>query len=226
MPDRIVRAGILTSDAVNRLSPSGEVFYRRLLSVVDDYGRYDGRTEIVRAVLYPLRLERVSSSDIGKWIRETEEAALVRRYLADGKPYLEVVKFGQKIRSKSRWPNPPAIADKCRQVPADVPVVVDECVDEVSVEPVGSPPPVALLEIPLVGGSQMPVTEGMVREWGGAFPAVDVLQQLREMRAWCLANPSKCKTARGAPGFIVRWLAKEQDRGGGKSSSGSLPSYT
>lgn len=124
MPDRIVRTGILTSDAVNRLSLGGEVFYRRLMSVVDDHGRYDGRTEILRAVLYPLRLQAVSSPDIGKWIRETEEAGLVRRYLVEQKPFLEVVKFGQKIRSRSKWPDPPTSADSCLQVPADVPVVV------------------------------------------------------------------------------------------------------
>jgi hypothetical protein len=131
VPDRIVRVGILTSDAVNRLTLGAEVFYRRLMNVVDDHGRYDGRTEILRAVLYPLRLERVSGPDIGKWIRETEEAALVRQYLVEGKPFLEIVKFGQKIRSRSKWPDPPASADSCQQLPADVPVVVDVvvCVD-------------------------------------------------------------------------------------------------
>ena len=124
MPDRIIRAGILTSDAVNTLSWGAEVFYRRLISVVDDYGRYDGRTAVLRAVLYPLQVNKVSESDIGKWILETGEAALVRRYAVADKPYLEVVKFGQKIRSKSRWPDPPTSADNCQQAPAIVPVVV------------------------------------------------------------------------------------------------------
>lgn len=129
MPDRIVRVGILTSDAVDRLSLGAEVFYRRLMNVADDHGRYDGRIEILRAVLYPLRLERVSSSDIGKWIRETEEAALVRQYHVGGKPYLEIVKFGQKVRSRSKWPDPPSTANGCGQLPADVPVVVGVSVD-------------------------------------------------------------------------------------------------
>jgi hypothetical protein len=124
MPDRIVRAGILTSEGVNTLSSAGEVFYRRLMSVVDDHGRYDGRTAILRAVLYPLQLAKVSEPDIGKWILETEEAALVRQYTVGGKPYLEIVKFGQKIRSKSKWPDPPTSADSCQQPPANVPVVV------------------------------------------------------------------------------------------------------
>ena len=46
------------------------------------------------------------------------------------------------------------------------------------------------------------------------YPAVDVIQQLRNMRGWLDANPAKRKTKRGINAFIVRWLAKEQDKGG------------
>jgi DNA-binding Lrp family transcriptional regulator len=125
VPDRIIRVGILTSDAVNSLSWAGEVFYRRLMSVVDDFGRYDGRASVLRAALYALKVDRVSEPDIGKWIRECEEAGLVRRYTVDSKPFLEVTKFGQKVRAKfSKWPDPPTYADTCQQVLADAPVVV------------------------------------------------------------------------------------------------------
>ena len=37
----------------------------------------------------------------------------------------------------------------------------------------------------------------------------------RKMRAWSLANPNQRKTARGVNAFIVRWLSREQDKGGG-----------
>jgi uncharacterized phage protein (TIGR02220 family) len=131
MPDRIVRAGILTSDRVNALSWAGEVFYRRLMSVVDDFGRYDGRLSVIRGAIYSLKLDRVSDSDIGKWIRECEEAGLVRRYTVEDKPFIELPKFGQKIRAKfSKWPDPPTSANTCQQVSANVPVVVSVVVDE------------------------------------------------------------------------------------------------
>lgn len=106
MPDRIIRMGILTSEAVNTLTWPAETFYRRLMSVVDDYGRYDGRIAILRAALYPLKLETVSSSDIGKWIRECVEAALVRFYCVESRDYLELSKFRQRIQGKSKWPEP------------------------------------------------------------------------------------------------------------------------
>lgn len=128
MPDRILRAGILTSDAVNQLSWAAEVFYRRLMSVVDDYGRYDGRPSILRATIYPLKLDNVSEPDVVKWIRETEEAGLVRGYVVSGKRYIEVLKFDQRLRAKvSKWPPPPAVDEQAASsangrghLPADV----------------------------------------------------------------------------------------------------------
>ena len=39
MPSRILREGINTSPKVNALSPMAELFYRRLMTVADDYGR-------------------------------------------------------------------------------------------------------------------------------------------------------------------------------------------
>ncbi len=127
MPDRIVRAGILTSDPVNELSWAAEVFYRRLFSVVDDFGRYDARPSILRSHLYPLKVDRVSDSDVGKWLTECVNAGLVRAYQVSGRPFLEVHKFQQRVRAeKSKWPTP---ADIGGQVSADAAVFVDVFVD-------------------------------------------------------------------------------------------------
>ena len=67
--------------------------------------------------------------------------------------------------------------------------------------------------IPLQDGSEYQVKRKELDEWKKAFPAVDVEQELREMRAWCLANPTLRKTPRGVKRFINTWLSKEQDKG-------------
>ncbi len=118
MPDRILRAGIISSDDVNKLSWAGEVFYRRLMSVVDDFGRYDARPSVLRADLYKLRLDKVSESDVVKWMDECSKAGLVRFYDVDGKSFLEVQKFNQRLRAmKSKYPAP---ADIRGHLTADV----------------------------------------------------------------------------------------------------------
>jgi hypothetical protein len=107
MPTRILRDGILTSERVNELGAVEEVFYRRLMSVVDDHGRFYGNPALIRAACFPLKLDKVSDSDIGKWLLVTEKAGLVRQYLAtDGKRYLQLIDFGQRVQAKSKFPSP------------------------------------------------------------------------------------------------------------------------
>lgn len=125
MPTRLIREGILTSEPVNSLSWAEEVFYRRLLSVVDDFGRYYASPKLLRAACYPLHIDKVSDSDIGKWLAACATAALVRVYPAeDGKSYIEVQRFNQQVRAKaSKFPQPQAIDSTCiadaKQVQAD-----------------------------------------------------------------------------------------------------------
>ena len=71
----------------------------------------------------------------------------------------------------------------------------------------------AVVRLPLSDGSKYGVRSADVAEWEKAYPAVDVLLELQQMRSWCLANPRQCKTRRGVKRFIVNWLAKEQDKG-------------
>lgn len=107
MSDRIVRSGILKSEKVNSLSWEAEVFYRRLFSVVDDFGRYEANPSILRADLYPLKLESVRESNIERLLAAVEQAGLVRLYAVSGKRFLEVQNFGQRLRTmKSRYPSP------------------------------------------------------------------------------------------------------------------------
>lgn len=128
MPNRILRDGILSSEAVCSLGWAAEVFYRRLMSVVDDHGRFHASPKLLRAACYPLQIDKVSDADIGKWTTECVAAALVSVYPAqDGKRYVQVEKFGQQVRSKSKYPEPvdinstPPLAPDipCKQLLAD-----------------------------------------------------------------------------------------------------------
>lgn len=122
MPNRILREGILTSPRLAKLAWPEEVFYRRLHSVVDDFGRYHADYTLLHAACYPRQLNKVSDSDIGKWLHACEVAGLVRVYAADdGESYLEVCDFGQQIRAKkSKFPDPPSTcAASAKQVIAD-----------------------------------------------------------------------------------------------------------
>ena len=82
-------------------------------------------------------------------------------------------------------------------------------------EPQAASTPVVVSLI-LNDGSFYDVSECDVEQWSKLYPNVDVLQQLRNMVGWCDSNPTKRKTRGGIRRFITFWLAREQDKGGGR----------
>ena len=56
------------------------------------------------------------------------------------------------------------------------------------------------------------ITQAQVDGWKELYPAVDVMQELRNMRGWLDANPKNRKTSDGMARFINHWLKKEQNR--------------
>ena len=73
-----------------------------------------------------------------------------------------------------------------------------------------------VITLPLNDKSEYPITQEQCHEWADLYPAVDVIQQLRSMRGWLDANPTKRKTKSGILRFVNGWLSKEQNNGGNK----------
>lgn len=106
MPTRLIREGILTSERVASLSWEAEVFYRRLLSLVDDYGLSDARPSVLRSALYPLQLEKMSECNVQRCLAACEMAGLILLFARNGKSFLMVRDFGQSLRSAPKYPLP------------------------------------------------------------------------------------------------------------------------
>ena len=230
MPTRLIREGIISSDRVERLDWAGEVFYRRLMSKVDDHGLYDARPTFLRAVLYPLRVDRVREADISRWIAMCEKAGLIVLYEAGGKPYLQMLDTGWEKRGKPKYPIPKGYhlktsAYERKQLETDVSnssffggVFVGEGEGEVkaiasSGEPLsqggnGS----AVIFIPLNDGTEFPIPQALADELDKLYPNVDVMQTLREIRGWNLARPRQRKTKRGILAHVNTWFNKEQNK--------------
>lgn len=148
MPNRWLREGILDSERINALDWPEEVFYRRLMSKVDDYGLFDARPAILRTTLYPLRVDRVREADIARWIATCEKAGVIALYVYGGKPYGQMLDTKWQARSEPKHPlppwgksahpgahahgppsdanSPPSTVNGCEQLHASEPVVVVE----------------------------------------------------------------------------------------------------
>lgn len=86
--------------------------------------------------------------------------------------------------------------------------------EDVCAEPkIGSAPEPAppVICMPLNDGSEFGVTAETVTEFTSLYPALDIMQELRNMRGWLLNNPKNRKTKAGICRFINAWLSRSQD---------------
>lgn len=89
------------SDRIENLSFQAEVFFTRLIMKADDYGCFHANPKLLRANLFPLK-SNVRDTDISRLVAECQKAGLIVIYESDGKKYLEIIEFGQRLRAKTR----------------------------------------------------------------------------------------------------------------------------
>ena len=132
MPNRIIKESICTSDSIAELGWFEEVLFYRLIVNCDDYGRFDGRTAVVKNRLFPLK-DNVTAKAVEAAVNKLVTVGLVTLYFFEGKPYLQLPTWDkhQTVRAKkSKYPSPDDGVKSseiiCKQVQADVPVIQSE----------------------------------------------------------------------------------------------------
>ena len=105
MPNRVLRDWT-TSEPIENLSFEAEVFFTRLIMKADDHGNYHANVKLLRSALFPLR-DSVTNGDIAKWLSECVRVGIVVFYKAEGKDYINIPNFGQRLRQmRSTFPQP------------------------------------------------------------------------------------------------------------------------
>lgn len=113
---RSFREGWLTSKRIDALgSDSAELFLFRLALRADKNGVYHGEPELIRAAVYPLQVSRRRLADVTRYRDQCAGAGLLRLWIAaDGRPYVQVLRFRQRTPSE-RAVHPPPPADEAGQ---------------------------------------------------------------------------------------------------------------
>lgn len=126
------------SEKVNLLTANAEVFFYRLMMKADDYGSFHANPKLLKANLYPLKLESVREADISRWMAECQKAGLIVIYTNAGKNFLRILNFGQRMRTKKkRFPDcPPELltCENSQKSAADCGEMPPEVEDEVEIE--------------------------------------------------------------------------------------------
>lgn len=111
MANRVLR-DFTDSERVDLLSACAERFYTRLMMKADDFGRFFEDSRLLLSNLFPLKIgsdrENVSITQIEEWKNECVTAQLLTIYEVNGKKYISINNFGQRLRRMvSKFPDPP-----------------------------------------------------------------------------------------------------------------------
>lgn len=104
MANRVLRDWT-QSESIDKLSQGAEIFFTRLIMKADDFGCYYGNPKLLNSALFPLK--DYDQMAVVKWRDECAKANIIILYEVEGKKYVKIVDFGQRLRiMKSKFPQP------------------------------------------------------------------------------------------------------------------------
>lgn len=219
MPIRMLRDWT-DSVTVAETSAEAERLFTRLIMKADDYGRFHADPRLVRALCFPLS-ESIKSDAVRKWMDELHRAGLVFRYEVDGKPFLAIVNFGQRLKnSRAKFPQMegeehdwaptsgnfrevPGTSGNFREVAGSSGLnrIRKEYENEQENDADGP------CRSRGIGPTGQPSDDEFLKELGSnpAFVGIDIAREFGKCRAWCVANKKQCSRRR-----FVNWLNRAE----------------
>ena len=85
------------SEKIDELTSESERFFTRLIMKVDDYGCFWADTRLLKANLFPLKLDKIREADMLRWMAECQKAGLIVLYEVNQKKYLQIIDFRQRL---------------------------------------------------------------------------------------------------------------------------------
>lgn len=111
MPQRFLRPGITNSERWNSVSWQSQSLYIRIMTLVDDYGRCDGRASVIHGACFSVWNEKnptsqVTLQQVEQNLQQLAANNLVLMYDAAGKKVLQILQWQERIRAGtiSKWP--------------------------------------------------------------------------------------------------------------------------
>lgn len=202
MPQRFLRPGITGSKKWNRCDYQAQSFFIRLITLVDDHGRFEADPELLRSLAFPRGGpdgKMLSLENICLQLQALVSKDMVQVYQIDGKEYLQLLTWQEKPRSESRFPAPP-----CKQMLANE----NKCLLPSS----SSSPSPSTATLALVADEPQPTSSKQPDdEWldllakSKTYEGIDVKREYGKMVSWCSVNSKKPSRRR-----FINWLNRAE----------------
>jgi hypothetical protein len=214
---RTIKPEFPQSESMGRVSRESRLCFILLWTIADDSGRLRGNSRMLASLLYPY--DDDAKKHVDGWLEQLTGEGCITRYEVDGTSYIQILNWSshQKIDKPSASKIPPfAEASRSLANPLEA-SPLDQGRDQgkegnVCAEPRSDSTPESGILIPLNDGVEFDVPLASIAEWREAYPAVNIEQELRKMRVWCLNNPKNRKTKSGVKAFANSWLSREQNK--------------
>lgn len=95
---------------------------------------------------------------------------------------------------------------------------IDSDIDSDLCRPEGGEPLPAVIVLPKLGGKEFAINQEQVDTFTEAYPAVNIMAELKKMKAWLVANPKNMK--KDVLRFANNWLSRENDKRGNRPNYG------
>ena len=113
MPNRIIKESIWTSHNLNKLSPSAERHFYRILLACDDWGCVEITPPIIKGKCYPLA-QSVDEKSIIVWNAELIDNQIIKIWEIESRVYGQFIKFEDHNelteKHKPKTPPPPWVS--------------------------------------------------------------------------------------------------------------------
>lgn len=209
-------------DQMRRLAKCGSAedidsFYDALGEYLESGERMQG-TDLAEMVLTPIISEMEREKDkhekrvaAGKARWSSDAQAMVEQCSSNGyaKKEIKEKEKKQKKENTEKEVYASSVDNTCSNN-SSVLSPSDACA-EPKIDSAPEAPP--LVSIILNDGTEFAVTQDIYDRLARTYPAVDTMQQLREIENWCFSNPKNRKTRNGVMRFINSWFSREQDKG-------------
>ena len=228
---RMIDPSFWTDEKLGECSIQERLLFMGLISHADDEGYGRANPKLLRSSIFPY--DDLRASDFEKWLSNLGGLNLVVLYTVNGQAYYYLPNFTkhQTINKPTKSDLPKPLPDNYGSATVGLPEDYllkeekrkEEKGKEENILPGAETPPdrqperQPVITLTLNDKTEYQIYEEQCQEWAGLYPAVDVIQQLRAMKGWINANPTKRKTKAGIKRFINGWLAKEQNRGGDRN---------
>jgi len=104
MPQRFLRPGITTSQRFNAVSWPAQSLFARLLTLVDDFGRYESDFRLLRSHAFPFgdpSGKEIKLPDVEKMCAELAAAGMAAFYKSGGKQFVQLFRWEERARAQS-----------------------------------------------------------------------------------------------------------------------------